>query len=182
MSSHRHEVFPYQMRSCRVDLRSVDQTRKRLLIRDPPAIEPLEMTPLAARAHHSKADSPEQPEQTDNRDVQRTVQHPVDLLVQLARCPIHAETRSQDSKVQSWVVVVNICDTTHGDERNVVQKPADNRVQTRVVNMVNIGRLEVVVTTLPAYEIPGDVKGEDTERGRGAPVDERVTEEEVLDD
>lgn len=151
------------------------------LIRDPPAIEPLEMRPLAARTHHSKADGPEKPEQADDRDIKDTVKRPVDLLVELARRPIYAEARNQDSEIQCRIVMVHICDTSHGDKGNVVQEPANNGVETGVVNVVNVHGLEVIVATLPADEVPGNIEGEDTERGGGAPVDDGVTEEEVLD-
>lgn len=41
--------------------------------------------------------------------------------------------------------------------------------------------LEVVITALPANEVPEDLEGEDTERGGGSPVNEGVTKEEIFD-
>ena len=69
-------------------------TPNHLLICDPPAVEPLEMAPLAARTHHPETDGPEQPEQADDRDVKRAVQSPIDLLIELAGRPIDAESGS----------------------------------------------------------------------------------------
>ena len=90
------------------------------LICDPPAVEPLKMSPLGAWTHHSKADGPEEPEQTDDCYIKGTKKRPVNLLVELACCPIDAEARSQDGEVQCWIVVVHISDTSHGDKGNVV--------------------------------------------------------------
>jgi hypothetical protein len=49
------------------------------------------------------------------------------------------------------------------------------------VDLVDIGLLKLIIATLPSNEIPGNQEGDDAERGRGAPVDKRVAEEEVLD-
>lgn len=78
------------------------------------------MPPLATRAHHAKADGPEQPEQTDDCDVECAIQRPIDLLVELACCPIDAEAGSQDSEIKCWVVVMNVRDTSHSDKRKIV--------------------------------------------------------------
>lgn len=152
------------------------------LIRDPPALEPLEMPPLRARSLHTKRDSPEEPEEPNDGNVQSAIQHPADLLVQLAGRKVDAEAGSQDSEVQSGVVVVDVGNTTHGDEGEVVQEPANDRVETGVVNLVNFSRLEVLVSALPADEVEGNQEGEDTKGCSGAPVDDGVAEKKVLDD
>ena len=134
------------------------------------------------RPHHTKADRPKQPKQTDNSHIQGTKDSPVDLLVQLPRTEIGTEAGRKDSKVQSRVVVVDICDTAHGDEGKVVQEPTDDGIDPGVVDLVDVGGLEVFVAALPADEVPDYHKSEDTEGSGGAPVDNGVTKEEVLDD
>jgi hypothetical protein len=77
---------------------------------------------------------------------------------------------------------VHISNATHGEERNVVQKPSNGRVDAGVVDLVNVKGFEVVIAALPADDIEGDDQGKDAERCRAAPVDGRVAEKEVLDD
>ena len=134
------------------------------------------------RTHHTEANRPKQPEEPDNGDVKGTKDGPVDLLVQLARAPVDAEASGKDGEVQSRVVVVDVGDTAHGDEWKIVQEPSDDGVEAGVVDLVNVGGLEVFVAALPTDEVPDYHEGEDTERGGGAPVDDWVTKEEVLDD
>jgi hypothetical protein len=62
-----------------------------------------------------------------------------------------------------------------------VQDPADDGVDARVVDLVNLRLLEVVVAALPADQVPGNDETKDTKTGSAAPVDEGVTEKEVLD-
>jgi hypothetical protein len=112
------------------------------------------MRPLRIWSHHTKADRPEQPKQSDNHHIQGTKDGPVDLLVQLPCAPISTEAGREDSKVQSRVVVVNVGNTTHGNERSVVQEPANDGVEPRVVDLVDVRRLEVFVATLPADKVP----------------------------
>ena len=77
--------------------------------------------------------------------------------------------------------MMDVGDTSHGHEWHVVQEPSEHRVQTSVVNLVNVGLRELLVATLPADCVPNDHEAENTERGSGHPVDERISEEEVLD-
>jgi len=63
-----------------------------------------------------------------------------------------------------------------------VQHPADDGVNARIVDLVNLGLLEVVVPALPADDIVDDDEAEDAETGCTAPVDKGVAQEEVLDD
>lgn len=75
------------------------------------------MAPLRARSLHTERDGPEEHEESDDGNVQSTIQSPSDLLVQLARCEVDAEAGCQNGEVQSGVVVVDVSDTPHGDER-----------------------------------------------------------------
>lgn len=78
--------------------------------------------------------------------------------------------------------MVDVGDTGHGDEGEVVKGPADGGVDAGVVDVIDIGLLEIVVAALPAKQVPDDQEAENTEGGGRAPVHERVAEEEVLDD
>lgn len=77
--------------------------------------------------------------------------------------------------------MVNVGDTGHDDEGEVVKEPASYGVQSRVVDLVNLLRVQVVVPALPADQVPDDDKREDAQAGGRAPVDQGVAEEEVLD-
>lgn len=112
------------------------------------------MPPLRTRALHTKADSPEQPKQADNQHIQGAEKHPVDLPVEPARAPVQTEARGQDGKVQRGVVVVDVSDAPHGYEGEVVQEPADDGVHAGVVDLVDVGLLEVRVAALPADQVP----------------------------
>lgn len=153
-----------------------------LLVCDSPGAEPLEMRPLRTRALHTKANSPEQPEETNDKYIQRAEDDPIDLLVQLPRCPVNTESRSKNSEVERGVVVVDISNTTHSNERQVVEEPTDDGVETRVFDVFDFDGLEIVVTALPADQVPKDYKSEDAERSGATPIDGWVTEEEVFDD
>lgn len=78
--------------------------------------------------------------------------------------------------------MVNISDTTHGHEGKVMQNPADDGVNAGVVDLVDLGLLEVGVATLPTDNVVDDDKTEDSKTGCAAPVDKWVTKKEVLDD
>jgi len=78
--------------------------------------------------------------------------------------------------------MMDIGNTTHGHEGSVVQCPSDDRIKSGVMDLVNVGLLQVIVTALPAHRVPCDYKTEDTKTGSATPVNEGVAEEEVLDD
>ena len=132
------------------------------------------MPPLAARANHAEANRPEQPEQRNNRHVEDRENGPLELLPQAARGPVHAEAGGQDGEVERRVVVVDVGDAGHGDEGQVVQEPADDRVEAGVVDVVNVGLLQLRVAALPPHQVPEYQQPEHAERGRAAPVDGRV--------
>lgn len=78
--------------------------------------------------------------------------------------------------------MVDVGDTCHGDERIVVEEPANDRIDTRVVELVDLPLLEIGVAALPANEIPDDHESNDAERGCRAPVDDWIAEKEILHD
>lgn len=77
--------------------------------------------------------------------------------------------------------MVHIGDTTHSHKGKIVQDPADDWVESGVVDLVNFSGLEVVVAALPANQVEGDNKDENSKTGCATPVDCRVSKEEVFD-
>jgi hypothetical protein len=130
------------------------------LVGDPPALEPLEVFPLAARSNHTEGDGPEQPVQEDGSKVQYSKDAPLYLLVQLPCGEVQAEAHNDDGKPQSGVVVVHICDTAHGDEWCVVESPANDGIDTCVVEQVDFRLLQVIESTLPADDVKEEKKTE----------------------
>jgi hypothetical protein len=132
------------------------------------------MPPLGARADHTKGNRPEQPEQRNNRHVEDRENGPLELLPQAARGPVRAEAGGQDGEVERRIVVVDVGDAGHGDEGQIVQEPADDRVEAGVVDVVDVGLLQLIVAALPPHQVPEHQQPEHAERGRAAPVDGRV--------
>jgi ribosomal protein L37E len=64
----------------------------RHLVGDPPALEPLEVLPLAAGTDHTERDRAEQPVQANDDCIQNSKDTPAKLLVHVPRCEVKAET------------------------------------------------------------------------------------------
>lgn len=139
------------------------------------------MAPLLVAALHTKAYSPEQPVKTHDYRIKREVNTHLHILMQLARRPINHKSKGQDREPQCRVVVMYVGDATHNDKGQVVQEPSNDRIDTCVMNLIQILWLQLVVATLPADSVPNDHQGEYAQRGGGCPVHEWVAEEEVLD-
>lgn len=56
--------------------------------------------------------------------------------------------------------MVHICDTAHGDERCVVESPANDGIDTCVVEQVDFRLLQVIESTLPADDVKEEKKTE----------------------
>jgi len=140
------------------------------------------MRPLLVATLHTKAESAEEPEHADDSNIQHSENAPLHALAEVAGVPVQAEARAEDGEVERGVVVVDVSDTRHGDEGQVVQEPAEDGVDAGVVELVDLRPGELLVAALPADGIPGEHAEEEDDREGRAPVDERVAEEEVLDD
>jgi len=151
------------------------------LIGHAPRLEPLEVGPLGMGSLHTEGDGSEHPEQSNDDSVEDSVDAVLHSARETARDPVGAESETEDSKVKSRVVVVDVGDTTHGHERCVMQNPTDDGVDTGVVDLINVLLGQLVVTALPANQVVGDQKTESGNRSSTGPVDERVTKKEVLD-
>ena len=86
------------------------------------------MPPLTTRPHHAKANRPKRPVKPDNNHIQHREDTPLDLAIQTARRPVRAEAHDDNGEPQRGVVVVHVCDAAHGQEGQVVQRPADDGV------------------------------------------------------
>jgi len=78
--------------------------------------------------------------------------------------------------------VVHVCHTAHEDKGEVVKEPSNDRVDTSVVDVIDVSERQIGVPTLPADEVEEDEEAEEWKRGGTCPVDKRVTKEEVFDD
>lgn len=114
------------------------------------------MPPLRMTPDHAKANMPEQHKQPHNDHIQEPIDSPLDFPAESPRRPIDTEARRQDGEIKRGVVVMHVRDTRHGDEGEVVQEPADDRIETRVVDVVDVRRLQLVVAALPPDQIPED--------------------------
>ena len=121
-----------------------------------PSREPFQVSPLSIVALHTEHNGPKQPEETDNGRIEYGVDAPLYPSIQLLRHPIHTEASGQDSEVQCGIVMMDVGDTRHGDERKIVQEPADDWVEAGVVDVVNVLHTEFAVAALPANQIPQD--------------------------
>ena len=72
--------------------------------------------------------------------------------------------------------------TSHGNEGEVVQEPADNWIEAGVVEVVHLSPGELIEAALPADSVPCEHPKEEDDREGRAPVDCRVAQEEVFDD
>ena len=63
-----------------------------------------------------------------------------------------------------------------------MQEPAHNRIETRVVYVIDFLLAQLIIATLPAYGVPSDQKGEDTKRSGTAPIHKGITKKEVFYD
>ena len=103
-----------------------------------PRIEPLEVGPLGVASFHAEGDGSEHPEQSNDNSVENSVDSILQSTRETACDPVGAESKAEDSKVESRVVVVDVSDTTHGHERCVMQNPTNDGVDTGVVDLVNV--------------------------------------------
>lgn len=78
--------------------------------------------------------------------------------------------------------MVYIGDTAHRHEGDVMQNPANDRINTSIVDLINVRLLEIVVTALPANKVEDDNESEYNKTGSTTPVNCRVAEKEVFND
>lgn len=79
-------------------------------------------------------------------------------------------------------IVMHICHTRHRDEGNIVQDPADERIDAGIVNLVDIILLEFIISSLPSNEVPSHQCYHHTQACSRSPVYDRVTQQEIFHD
>lgn len=155
--------------------------KKRGLIADAPVVKPLQVRILLVVSSHTPADGDEQDVESDNDRVQDAIDDTLQNGSAVSHGPINQEAQRQDGEIQGRVVVVHVGDTRHDDKRKIVQEPADDGVDTGIMDLFNLFVVQLSVSTLPSYNVPDHDEADEAERYRAAPVDEGVTKEEVLD-
>jgi hypothetical protein len=123
------------------------------LVRYSPVVEPLQVAVLTVWTDHSPADWHEQDVKANGCGIQDTIDGVLHRLVFISQQPIGKKSKVEDGKVKGWVVVVDIGDTSHGDEWQVVEEPTKDWIKRRVVDLINIGFREVTIAPLPSDEV-----------------------------
>lgn len=145
------------------------------LIADAPCAKPLQVFPLPVWSLHTKHDVFEHDKQRDYSNIERYIYGPLYLCAESSGNPVNTESGCQDGKVKSRVIVVDVGDTSHDDEWEVVEDPADQWVDTSVVDLIDFTGTEIHITTLPTDEVPSDDQAESQETGSTSPVNEGIS-------
>jgi len=124
------------------------------LIRHSPGIKPFHVAEIFIRSLHSPTDGHEVDVQTSGDGVEASIDGILDLLNLVAEDPVSEEAEVEDCEIQSRVVVMDVSDTSHSHEGDVVQEPANDWVDGRIVDLIDILLLELGVTALPSDKIP----------------------------
>jgi hypothetical protein len=78
--------------------------------------------------------------------------------------------------------MMHVGHTSHKDEWEVVQKPAHQWVETRIMDLVRISQgFKVLEATLPTQDIDTSDEHDAQERRGATPVDKGISEKEILD-
>ena len=141
-----------------------EETLASFLVCDSPGLEPLKVAVFLVWPNHSPRNWHKENVESDGSGVQNTVNDILYNLVLRSHDPIHNEAEVENGKVESWIVVMNVSNTCHGDEWEVVEEPSDDWVDGSVMDLVDIDLLELGVASLPADKVPdyqqsGDTKG-----------------------
>ena len=152
-----------------------------LSIRHSPVLEPPHVAVVPVGSLHTPADRDEVDVEPDDNGVQNTINSVLHRLACVAQEPVGQKAEGKDGEVQGWIIVVDISNTSHDDEGKVVKKPADDGIDTSVMDLINLVLRELLIASLPADSVPGDKECEDAKTCSGAPVDKGVAQEKVLD-
>lgn len=133
-------------------------------------------------AGHAPADGDEEDVETGHDGVEDAVGGVLHDPRPPAQHEVDQEAEGQDGEVERRVVVVHVGDARHDHERQVVQEPAQDRVQARVVDLVDVLLRELPDAPLPPQDVPESHHADYAERRRRHPVYEGVSEQEILGD
>lgn len=148
---------------------------------DSPVVKPLQVGELLIRSYHTPRNGYEEDIETDGGCVQKAIDSELNILDLVLERPVRDEAEGQDGEVQCRVIVVDIGNTSHGNEWQVMQKPSNDGVETGIMDLVEVRLLELIVAALPADEIPCNHEAENAEGCGREPIDEWISEKEVLD-
>lgn len=85
-------------------------------VRHSPRIKPLHVAIVQVWTNHSPTDGHEIDVQTNRSTIKDTIDGVLNGLDLISQYPVHYEAEGQDGEVESWVVVMDIGDTCHGDK------------------------------------------------------------------
>lgn len=142
---------------------------------------PFEVAVLAGWSRHTERDWNEENEYGNDDSVGNSINSPRDLAWKLLRKEVEEEAKDEDGKVESRVVMMDVGNSAHHDEWNVMERPSDQWVESVVVPLINIIVGEILATSLPSKEIEDKSETKHSQCGSGSPVDDWVTQQEVLD-
>ncbi|KAI7969740.1 hypothetical protein EIK77_006688 [Talaromyces pinophilus] len=144
------------------------------LIANAPCAKPLQVFPLSVWSLHTKNNVLEDDEQSNYSNIEGYIDGPLNLGAEFSSNPVNAESGCQDSEVERRVIMMNVGDTSHNDEWEVVENPTDRWVDTSVVDLIDFTGTEIHVTTLPTDEVPSEDQAETQKTGSTSPVNEGV--------
>ena len=101
-------------------------------------------------------------ENANNSSIKSKVDKGSKVLVGARQEQVSQETKRQNGKVEGREVMMNIGDTGHDNEGQVVEKPAEGRNNTSHSVLLNLQISEILVATLPSGKID---KGGNTKNG-----------------
>lgn len=151
------------------------------LISHPPVLKPLHVPVRLVGSDYAPADGHKVDVQANRNGIQSAVRYLLHNLVSVTETPVDQEARCQNGKVKRRVVVMNVGDTGHDNKWKVVKEPANDRVDTSIVDVVDLGLVQLSEATLPADDVPSDRQAEDAQREGRSPVNKGVAQKEVLD-
>jgi hypothetical protein len=137
---------------------------------------------LAGWSLHTKRDWDKEDEDTDDYGICNTVNSPRELGGQLLGEKVEEEAKDEDGKVESWVVMMDIGDSAHHDEWDIMESPTDQWIESVIVPFINILLGEVFAASLPPEKIDKEGNTEESQGSSAAPVNDRITQQKVLDD
>lgn len=127
-----------------------------LLVGNPPATQPTQMSPLLARTFDTEHDDPKVCEQPNDNGIENDMYRPIDLIVSIPGKPVRTKSKRQDGVIKSRVVMMDVCHACHNNEGDVMEHPSNGRVYPRIMDVVDFTLRQVIVSTLPPHEIPED--------------------------
>ncbi len=71
--------------------------------------------------------------------------------------------------------MMHICHSSHRHKRQIMKKPSCHGIQSAVMDLIDITGLKLIVSSLPADEVPEYQQTENSQRGGRRPVNEGIS-------